>query len=65
MTCAAFLPGAIDDVTWAGRLYGVPLDTNALFLLYDTEQFKAANVTPPGEPFTFASFEAPRSLTAA
>lgn len=53
-----FLPGAIDDVTWAGHLYGVPLDTNALFLLYDAEQFTAADVTPPGEPFTFASFEA-------
>lgn len=61
-----FLPGAIDDVTWAGHLYGIPLDTNALFLLYDADQFGAANVTPPGEQFTFSSFEAAaRALSAA
>ncbi|MGI8684259.1 MAG: extracellular solute-binding protein [Acidimicrobiales bacterium] len=65
LATAEFLPGAIDDVTWAGHLYGVPLDTNALFLLYDADQFAAANVPPPGEPFTFASFEAAaRALTA-
>lgn len=28
-----FAPGAVEDVEWAGRLYGVPLDTNALVLL--------------------------------
>ncbi len=62
---ADFLPGAIDDVTWAGHLYGVPLDTNALFLLYDADQFAAAGVTPPREPFTFATFEeAARALSA-
>ena len=60
-----FLPGAIDDVTWAGHLYGVPLDTNALFLLYDADQFTAAHVNPPDGTFTFASFEtAARSLSA-
>ena len=59
-----FLPGAIDDVTWAGHLYGVPLDTNALFLLFDGDQFKAANVTPPEGPFTFDTFEvAARALS--
>jgi multiple sugar transport system substrate-binding protein len=62
---ADFLPGAIDDVTWAGHLYGVPLDTNALFLIYDADQFDAAKVVVPQEPFTFASFEAAaRSLSA-
>ena len=60
-----FLPGAIDDVTWAGHLYGVPLDTNALFLLYDEEQFQSAKVAPPEQPYTFASFaEAARALSA-
>ncbi|HET7487771.1 MAG TPA: extracellular solute-binding protein [Acidimicrobiales bacterium] len=61
-----FLAGAIDDVTWGKRLYGVPLDTNALFLLYDRDQFAAANVTPPadGSGFSFSSFEtAARALT--
>lgn len=61
-----FLPGAIDDVTWANHLYGVPLDTNALFLLYDGNQFDAAQVAPPGGgPFTFDGFEAAaRALSA-
>ena len=53
-----FLPGAIDDVTWAGHLVGVPLDTNALFLLYDSTKFAEADVATGEAPFTFASFEA-------
>ena len=61
-----FLAGAIDDVTWAGRLYGVPLDTNALFLLYNTEHFDAAGVPRPLGRLTFEQFEAAaRSLTTA
>lgn len=64
LKASEFLPGAMDDVTWGGRLYGVPLDTNALFLLYDADQFTAAQVTPPDGPFTFASFEtAARALS--
>lgn len=53
-----FLPGAIDDVTWAGHLVGVPLDTNALFLIYDASLFSQANVAAGGTPFTFATYEA-------
>lgn len=66
LKASEFLPGAMDDVTWGGRLYGVPLDTNALFLLYDADQLTAAKVTtPPDGPFTFASFEtAARALSA-
>ena len=64
LDASEFLPGAMDDVTWGGHLYGVPLDTNALFLLYDAEQFSAANITPPNDAYTFASFEtAARALT--
>lgn len=33
LTAADYLPGAVDDVTWEGRRYGVPLDVNALVLL--------------------------------
>ena len=59
-----FLPGALDDVTWEGRRYGVPLDTNALFLLYDADAFAAAGVAEPRGRMTFAEFEeAARSLT--
>lgn len=58
-----FLPGAMDDVTWGGNLYGVPLDTNALFLLYDSERFSASSVSTG--PFTFTSFAAAaRALSA-
>ena len=59
-----FLPGAVDDVTWAGRLYGVPLDTNALFLMYDTERLAAAGLPTPRSSMTFEEFEAmARALT--
>lgn len=64
LASSEFLPGAMDDVTWAGKLYGVPLDTNALFLLYDSERFTEANIAPDAGPFTFDSFEAAaRSLS--
>jgi multiple sugar transport system substrate-binding protein len=33
LTEAEYLPGAVADVSWLGRRYGVPLDTNALVLL--------------------------------
>ena len=65
LDASEFLPGAMDDVTWAGHLYGVPLDTNALFLLYDANQLSAAHLTPPKDAYTFASFEeAARALSA-
>ena len=59
-----FLAGALDDVTWEGRRYGVPLDTNALFLLYDADAFATAGVAEPQGRITFAQFEeAARALT--
>jgi multiple sugar transport system substrate-binding protein len=61
---AEFFPGAIEDVTWAGRLYGVPLDTNALVLMYNVDQLRGAGVPEPGPSITFAEFEAlARALT--
>jgi len=53
-----FFPGAIDDVTWAGRRYGVPLDTNALVLLYNADLLRQAGVPEPLATMTFAEFEA-------
>lgn len=52
-----FLPGAVEDVEWAGRLYGVPLDTNALFLVYNADHFAAANLPPPDASTTFEDLE--------
>jgi multiple sugar transport system substrate-binding protein len=40
-----FLPGAVDDVTWEGRRYGVPLDVNALVLLVNGDALAAAGLT--------------------
>lgn len=31
-----FIPGAVDDVTWDGEQYGVPLDVNAVALIVNT-----------------------------
>jgi multiple sugar transport system substrate-binding protein len=38
----AFLPGAVRDVTWDGRRYGVPLDVNAMVLMANRHQLAAA-----------------------
>ncbi len=59
-----FFPGALDDVTFAGRRYGVPLDTNALVLLYNADHFRAADVPLPRGPMSFPELEAvARALT--
>ncbi|MEX2504727.1 MAG: extracellular solute-binding protein [Egicoccus sp.] len=41
-----FLPGAVEDVTWLGEPYGVPLDTNALVILTDAAMLREAGVDP-------------------
>lgn len=43
---AEFLPGAIDDVTWNGRLHGVPLDVNALVMVVNTTLLDEIGRTP-------------------
>jgi multiple sugar transport system substrate-binding protein len=40
-----FLPGAVIDVTWDGRRYGLPLDVNALVLLANGDLLEAAGLT--------------------
>ncbi|MFA9429521.1 extracellular solute-binding protein [Egicoccus sp. AB-alg2] len=53
-----FLPGAVEDVTWLGEPYGVPLDTNALVLLTDLNALEEAGVASPGELRTMEGFHA-------
>ncbi|HZG68431.1 MAG TPA: extracellular solute-binding protein, partial [Herpetosiphonaceae bacterium] len=48
-----FMPGAMDDVTWQGTRYGVPLDISALFTIYNKAAFEAAGLAPPGSGYTF------------
>ena len=57
-----FFAGALEDVTWAGKRYGVPLDTNALVLILNTEMLRAAGTERPTGPLTFEQF---RSLARA
>src|SRR5919202_4861036 len=52
-----YLPGAVEDVTWGGRRYGLPLDSNAMAILYNVERFRAAGVSPPTPSMTFGDFE--------
>jgi len=63
---AEFFPGAVEDVTWGGHRYGVPLDTNALVLLYNADLLRAAGVAEPRADMTFPEFEAmTKALTSA
>ena len=57
LKASEFFPGAIEDVVWAGRRYGVPLDTNAMVLMYNADHFAAANLPPPSPGMSFGEFE--------
>ncbi|HEX6595812.1 MAG TPA: extracellular solute-binding protein [Acidimicrobiales bacterium] len=57
ITPAEYLPGAVEDVTWGGKRYGLPLDSNAMALLYNRALFDQAGVAPPDPAMTFLDFE--------
>jgi multiple sugar transport system substrate-binding protein len=42
-----FFPGAVADVRWNDRMYGVPLDTNAMVLMYNVDHFREAGLPEP------------------
>ena len=50
---AAFMPSAMQDVTWNGVKYGVPLDINTTFLIYNKQMFKDAGLPEPGPDYSF------------
>lgn len=52
-----FFPGPLDDVTFGGQRYGVPLDTNALVLLYNADHFRAAGLPLPRGAMSFPQME--------
>jgi multiple sugar transport system substrate-binding protein len=58
-----YLPGAVDDVTWADRRYGVPLDVNALVLLVNGQVLEAAGLTPADLEDAEGFLEAARRLS--
>ena len=49
-----FMPGALEDVIWQGVRYGVPLDINTLFTIYNKAAFAQAGLAAPGPGYTFA-----------
>lgn len=57
-----FLPGAVDDVTWGGQRYGVPLDVNALVLLVNGAALTEAGLTPADLRGADSFFAAARTL---
>lgn len=52
-----FLLGAMEDVRWKGRYYGVPLDINTLFTFYNKRLFREAGVEEPSNDWTLADLE--------
>lgn len=52
-----FFDGAMADVVWDGRKYGVPLDTNALILLLRDASFEAAGLPEVDQLDSFGRLE--------
>lgn len=44
LTAEEYVPGALEDVTWDGQRYGVPLDVNALVLMVNEASFERAGL---------------------
>lgn len=57
-----FMPGAMEDVIWKGHYYGVPLDINALFTIYNKRLIRQARLPEPSDQWTFDDLQvmAPR-----
>jgi ABC-type glycerol-3-phosphate transport system substrate-binding protein len=54
---AQFLPAALEEVTWQGKRYGVPLDIYTLVLLYNKEHFDETNLPYPEADYDFFSLQ--------
>lgn len=48
-----FLPNSLKDVTWGGRRYGVPLDVNCMFTVFNKDLFGQVGATPPTSTTTW------------
>ncbi|MEA2717655.1 MAG: multiple sugar transport system substrate-binding protein [Actinomycetota bacterium] len=56
LDASEFFPGAIEDVTWNGHRYGVPLDTNAMVLMYNVDHFRQAGLPDPQPSMSMDDF---------
>ena len=52
-----FLPNALEDVLWKAHFYGVPLDINTLFTIYNKRLFKEARLPAPSATWTIDDLE--------
>jgi ABC-type glycerol-3-phosphate transport system substrate-binding protein len=48
-----FLPNSLDDVNWAGKKFGMPLDINCLFIVFNKDLFQQVGATPPTSNTTY------------
>jgi ABC-type glycerol-3-phosphate transport system substrate-binding protein len=53
-----FLPGALEDATWRGVSYGLPLDINCTVLIYNRDAYRAEGLREPGREYSFGALEA-------
>ncbi len=53
---AEFMSQAMDEVTWDGVKYGVPLDIYTLVLIYNKAHFEEANLPYPDAGYTWQQF---------
>lgn len=51
-----FLPAALEEATWQGTLYGIPLDIYTLVLLYNKDHFDEANLAYPEANYNLIAF---------
>ena len=54
---AEFLPAALDEVTWQGTMYGVPLDVYTLVWLYNRDHFDQAHLPYPTGDYNFVDLQ--------
>lgn len=52
-----FLPAALEEVTWQGTIYGIPLDVYTLVWLYNRDHFDQANLPYPTGDYDFADLQ--------
>ncbi|TFE24252.1 extracellular solute-binding protein [Cohnella luojiensis] len=52
-----FLPGSLVDVTWKNIKYGIPLEVNTTFMIYNKEIYQKAGLTEPGDNYTFQQWK--------
>lgn len=48
-----FSTGALEEISWQANFYGMPLDINAMFLMYNKKMFKEAGLPEPDANYTY------------